>query len=708
MSSSSDRHKEVFREEAHELLTELEQSLLELENTPGDSEQIGRAFRALHTIKGSGSMFGFDEVVAFAHELETVFDLVRNGEIPVTKELIGITLESGDLLRRMLDSETGWQEAVASLVQRLRELVPAGAPSPSGPAAKMKEQKDPEKDRDAPQVTYRIRFRPSLSILSTGTDPLLLIDELGQLGECKAIVQTEAVPDIDSIDPEACYLYWDIILTTGKGMNAIRDVFIFVEGDSGLSIDILDEKGSLGGEANYKKLGEILIERGDLSRDDLENILRNTKRLGETLVEAGLVGPGKVASALAEQQYMREKRRTLKEAEAASSIRVPSSRLDKLADLIGELVTMQARLSQFSLVNNSPELSAIAEGVEHLTEELRDTIMNVRLVPIETVFGKLRRIVRDLSNDLGKEVELEIEGGETELDKSLIEKLGDPLVHLVRNSMDHGIEPPEVREACGKPRKGVIHLSAAHSGANVLIRIVDDGKGLDAAAIKAKAIEKGLIPQGAEMTDREVCQLIFASGLSTAKEVTKVSGRGVGMDVVKKNIESLRGTIEVESWKGQGTDITLRLPLTLAIIDGLLVKIGDGHFVIPLSIVGECVEMASAKKAGRNGRRIANVRGEIVPYISLRDLFAISGAPPETEQIVIIETDGRKVGLLVDHVIGENQTVIKTLGGTFRDIDWISGATILGDGSVALIVAAGQIVKWVEREEMETAAGKAE
>ncbi len=700
MSDPDGRHAEVFREEARELLADLERSLLELETTPEDSEHIGRAFRALHTIKGSGSMFGFDQVVAFAHELETLFDLVRNGQTPVTRDLIDVTLSSGDLLLRMLDSETGARQDPGPLMERIRALMPAGANSP-GPAAKGRKTPDPDGRGERP-ATYRIRFRPSPNILSTGTDPMLLIDDLRRLGDCRVIVQTEAVPDLKSLDPEACYLYWDVILTTSRGMNAIRDVFIFVEGDSELRIDTIDEHG-FGGEADYKRLGEILIERGDLDPRDLEDVLARTKRLGEVLVESGLVGQGKIVSALVEQQYVRGKRKKGAQGEAeAASIRVPSRKLDKLADLIGELVTLQARLSRFSLVNGNPELAAVSEGVEHLTEELRDTIMGVRLVPMEAVFGKLRRIVRDLSSELCKDVELETEGAETELDKSIIERLIDPLVHLIRNSMDHGMEPADLREALGKPRKGVIRLSAVHSGASVLIRIMDDGKGLDAAAIKAKAVERGLIPQGAEVPEKDLYQFIFNSGFSTAKEVTKVSGRGVGMDVVKKNIQSLRGTIGIESLKGQGMSVTIRLPLTLAIIDGLLVKIGGGNFVIPLGAVHECVELARSEAARKNGRRIANVRGEIVPYISLRDFFGTGGVAPEIEQIVITETEGGKVGFLVDQVIGENQTVIKALGGVFKNIDWISGATILGDGSIALIIAAGRIIKWMELEDIGT------
>ena len=714
MKGPEDRHKEIFREEANELLSELEGSLLELEENPEDGELVEKIFRAMHTIKGSGAMFGFNEIVSFTHELETAFDHVRNKKMPVTKELIEITLSARDILREMLENSAEGvgdnERAAQETLSRLKRILP-GPLKTEAENSRLKDEKEKENEKifrsSGDPITYRIRFRPGRDIFKNGINPSFLINELMTLGDCLVIAQIDSIPAMDEFDPEACYFYWDFVLTTGQGVNAIKDVFIFVEEGSELKIEAVDE-GDPGKPADYKRIGEILVEKGDISAEALKEALSKHKNLGQILVEEGAVPHGRIASALVEQQYIREKRKSLKEAEAAASIRVPSRKLDILADLTGELVTLQARLSRFSIAENNPELAAIAEGVERLTEELRETIMGVRLVPIENVFSKLKRIVRDLSGELGKEIALEITGAETELDKSLIEKLGDPLVHIVRNSIDHGIEPPDEREARGKPRRGTIHLSAAHSGANVLIQIGDDGKGLDAEAIKAKAIEKGLIQHGTELSGNGLYQLIFASGLSTAKEVTKVSGRGVGMDVVRKNIDALRGTVEVESWKGEGTCINIRVPLTLAIIEGLLVRINEEHFVIPLSMVEECVELICGANEGQNGKHIANVRGDIVPYIDLRELFGIGGPPPEIGQIVITEADGKKVGFLVDQVIGENQTVIKALGGTFKQIDWISGATILGDGSVALILAVPQIIKWMENRETERAAFRAE
>ncbi|GBE02726.1 chemotaxis protein CheA [bacterium BMS3Abin08] len=809
-----DKHREAFRDEAYELLAELETSLLELEDAPEDIEIIGRVFRAMHTIKGSGAMFGFDDIAAFTHEIETVFDLVRNGEISVTKELIDLTLSARDHIRTMLDASDGGEttdEVMAGeIMASLKKLIPGSeetkedaegpvlltdlideaivrvlseneeqrlranikknkriycidtvASSPdfdsalSEIKAKIKKQGElisihpisedvtagtvrfkllfasdktpeslkaalgvmpeqitsrtgeddfsstglPSSDTREESITYRIRFRPSRDIFAKGTNPVLLLDELRQSGKCKVVAQTDAIPLLEDFDPEACYTYWDVILTTHRGINAIKDVFIFVEDDSELIIDVIDDDGRLDNEAGYKRLGEILIERGDLTHEDLQKVLSSQKRIGEMLVDAGVIDTGKVQSALIEQQHVSDVRESRRKAESLSSIRVSSGKLDSLVDLVGELVTVQSRLSRTAAYQNDPELLSIAEEVERLTCELRDNTMSIRMLPIGTTFSKFRRLVRTLSNELGKEVVMTTEGAETELDKTVIERLNDPLVHLIRNSIDHGIELPGVREGSGKPRQGTVHLSAIHSGANVLIRIEDDGSGLNAGAIKAMALEKGLVSHDLEMTEKEVFALIFAPGFSTAKNVTGVSGRGVGMDVVKRGIEALRGSIDINSKKGAGTTITLKLPLTLAIIDGLLVKVAGEFFVLPLSIVEGCVELSREDVARAHGRHVANVRGELVPYICLKEHFMINREAPGIEQIVITEVDGSRVGFVVDNVIGEHQTVIKSLGSFYKDMEGVSGATILGDGRVALILDAPKLVQAVEREE---------
>lgn len=692
--------REMFKSEAYELLGELESALLALEEAPRDKDVIGRVFRALHTIKGSGGACGFDHISHLAHEVETVYDAIRNDKLAVSREIITLTLAARDQIAALFDEfyqkKPVEAEATEQIITGFRGLLPEGfgakvkQPGSPAPPAAVEEER---------QATYRIRFRPARTIFQTGTDPQNLLDELRTLGTCRVVAQLGEIPPLYTLDPELCYIYWDVILTTKRGLNAIKDVFIFVQDSSEISIEPIEMEGTLTEDEEYKKLGEILVERGDLSPSDIQEISFEQKRFGEILVEKGLVDNDRVEAALTEQQHVRDLRRERQKSEEMMSIRVQSGKLDKLVDLVGELVTVQARLTQVATAGGGAVLLSLAEEVERLTAELRDNTMSIRMLPIGTIFNKFKRVVRDLSQNLGKGVELIMEGADTELDKSVIEKLHDPLVHLIRNCLDHGIETPGERASLGKPRQGTIRLSAVHSGAHVLIRIEDDGAGIDTEAIRRKAIEKGMLAPDGDLSERDLYALILAPGFSTAKQVSDVSGRGVGMDVVKQAIESLRGTIEIGSRRGAGTSITLSLPLTLAIIDGFLTKIGDDHFVFPLSLVDECVELTTAQAVKTGTRDLLNVRGAIVPYIRLRERFAVAGGRPAIEQVVITKVDNARVGFVVDHVVGGHQTVIKNLGRMYRGVEGISGATILGDGSVALILDVPKLIQTVEREE---------
>jgi two-component system, chemotaxis family, sensor kinase CheA len=689
-----DNAHEVFREEACELLEELTTTLLALEEQPHDMELVGRAFRALHTIKGSGAMFGFDELSAFVHDIETVFDLVRENRLNVSKDLIDLTLQACDIIRIMVsrDAETidtdRKQVITAGFARMLagaqgEEAVDAAVPGPQTHTGT-------SPDAEAGKRTFRIRFTPAEDILCTGTNPLLLLNELRGLGQCSVFARTCGIPALAELNHEHCYTRWDILLTTNRDIDAIRDVFIFIEDTCTLNIDLLDAEAGDGLVA-VTRVGDILLERSEITSDDLRRALQQQKRLGEVLVESGTLAPEAVESALSEQQHLRRLNQEHKQSEAASSIRVAAEKIDALVDLVGEMVTVQARLSQAAARSSDPELGMIAEEVERLTAELRDTTMSVRMLPIGVTFGKFKRVVRDLAAELGKEVILQTDGAETELDKTVIERLGDPLMHLIRNCLDHGIESPDVRATAGKPRAGTVYLSARHSGAHVIIQIDDDGAGLNREAILKKAIEKGIVNADCELSDREVYELIFAAGFSTAQTVTSVSGRGVGMDVVRRNIDALRGTIDIASEPGQGTTITLKLPLTLAIIDGLLVRIANNYYVLQLSAVEECIELTDADIDKAHGKHMIPVRGDLVPYIRLRDHFALEGERPAIEQIVICDLDGLRTGFVVDAVIGSYQTVIKNLGRLYRDIEGLSGATILGDGTVALILDPAKI-----------------
>ena len=682
----------AYRQEAEELLAEVETTVLELEENPQDQEAVNHLFRVIHTIKGSGAMFGFERIAKFTHHIESLLDKVREGHIPVTKKMIDLVLVARDRIKVLLglpqaedpqaDEEHSW------IIAEFEALAKAPAPPKS---VETEHQAEAAADRNR---TYRIRFHPHADICKTGIDPALLLNDLQALGECHMGTQIEQIPNLDELNPQQCYLYWDMILSTARDVNQIRDVFIFVEDQAEIKIDVIDQADPGDTEdTEYKRLGEILMERGDLDSDELGEALRKQKLLGKVLVEEDLVDQGLVDSALAEQKQVRDIREKRQVESAGSSIRVAADKLDNLVNLVGELVTVQARLSQAAFSSKDPELLSIAEAVEHMTAELRDNTMSIRMLPIGTTFSKFKRVVRDLSNDLGKEINLTTEGGETELDKTVIEQLNDPLMHIIRNCVDHAIELPEVRQRLGKPSAGTILLSASHSGANVLIKIADDGAGLNMDLIRAKAVEKGLIGHDAELTKKELHHLIFHPGFSTAAQVTGVSGRGVGMDVVKRGIENLRGSIEIESEKGKSTTIVLKLPLTLAIIDGLMVDVADDFYIMPLSAIEECIELTRADVAKDHGRHMIKVRDRIVPYLRLREIFSMTGQLPEIEQIVIAEVEGERMGFVVDHIKGQHQTVIKNLGKMYHNIRGVSGATILGDGTVALILDLPQLVQ---------------
>ncbi len=675
-------HRQAFKEEALELLGELEISLLELERDPANDEVVNRVFRAMHTIKGSGAMFGFEDIASFTHEVETIFDLARTGRIEVTRELLSLTLLARDHILAMVegkDSDTRAEE----VIRGLKALNPGQTSSEAAPA------REPLSCALNPDLcTWRIRFAPPKNVFMSGTNPASLLEELCEMGEHHVIMHVKDIPDLPRLNPEECLVWWDIILTTSRSEDEIRDVFIFVEEDSDLSIQMVGSCQSIDDES-YKLIGQILVEKNDITKDALERILLERKPIGQLLSEAGLVSSSQIEAALAEQQEVKRLKQSAGAEPQTSSIRVPAQKLDYLVDLVGELVTAQARLTQFASEQSDARLHGISEEIERLSDELRDNTLGIRMLPIGTTFTRFKRLVRDLSQELGKRIALETRGEDTELDKTVIERLNDPLVHLLRNSIDHGIESPEQRQAKGKNPEGRIQLSAEHSGGEVLIRIIDDGAGIDPERIRAKAVEKGIIAPDALISDKDALMLIFAPGFSTAEKVTSVSGRGVGMDVVKRNIDALRGRVSLESVPGQGTTISVRIPLTLAIIDGLQVQVEDSYFIMPLSAVEECVELIR-KDGGRAD--LINLRGQMVPYVSLRAGFDIPGQAPEIEQVVVCNSQGRRVGIVVDRVIGEHQTVIKSLGKVYQDVRGISGATIKGDGSMALILDIAALV----------------
>lgn len=700
MSIDLTQVKETYREEAFEHLEELEKAMLELEKDNKNLEIVGAAFRALHTIKGSGSMFGFDRIAELTHDVENIYDKVRNGEFDVTQELITLTLEAHDQIKYLLDTpddEINYDKCSALKIEFSRMLGKTeDTPEDDLPQKTITET---ESD-DSPKKIFRIRFVPGADLFRKGTNPIYLLEELSELGEISIVPDTSHIPEFEALDPEQCSIGWDIMLSTLKDENDIRDVFIFVEGDCELNIRYIDKESDIIEDKEYKKLGEILVERGDIKRAELENALASQPKIGQIIQKLGNVSEEKIESALEEQKVINAIKKSKRSTEVISSIKVASDKLDKQINLVGELVTIQDRLKQYVGSKQDPELTSLSEEIERLTDELRDNSMSTRMLPIGTLFNKFQRLVRDLSRELGKSIKLVTDGDETELDKTVIDQLNDPLVHIIRNSIDHGIESSDERERAGKASTGTIQLSAVHSGANVLIKIKDDGKGLDFSTIYQKAVEKGVIPEDKSLTNKEIISLIFAPGFSTATEVSNVSGRGVGMDVVKKKIEALRGSVDIDSIKGEGTTITIKLPLTLAIIDGLLVKIGDEKFVLPLLSIEECIELTAKDLQNSHGRNVIYSRSEIIPFINLREKFSIEGEKPEIEQIIITEIDGQRVGFVVDSVIGKHQTVIKSLGKIYKDVKGISGATILGDGTIGMILDINQLMLSVETAEL--------
>jgi two-component system chemotaxis sensor kinase CheA len=672
---------EVFRQEASELFETLEGVLLDLCQRPDDRELVDSAFRALHTIKGSGAMFGFDKVAGFTHEFETAFERVRKGEIKPSHELISVALAAKDHIRALIETPDSTDDIIGdAILDQLRQFTSADA----GPADDIQVLAQPVTEEQTVGGSRPARWKLHLEfesqILRNGSNPLDLLDDLCKLGPCFAMPIADHVPLLDDLEPEYCYLKWDVTLSADCDRAAIEDVFMFVLDEMKLLVEPL-------AEAELPFIEPVPMEAPE---EPLPVIAAAAAPVEEKPVEK----PARV-----------ERREEPKRADERSiaTVRVPAQRLDELMDRVGELVIAQARLTQLAQSSSDLSIRMIAEEIERLAASLRDTTMGARMVPIGSLFARFRRLVHDLSRDLGKPVEFITSGEDTELDKTMIEGLADPLVHLIRNAIDHGIEDAGARAAAGKTEQGRIELHAVHSGAQVLVTVKDNGGGLNTARIRAKAEQQGLIAPNATLSDNEIHQLLFHPGFSTAETVSALSGRGVGMDVVKRTIESMRGSIDLSTKPGQGTTVTLRLPLTLAIIEGLLIRVGEGRYIIPLSAVEECVELTANDERSR-GRNFLNVRGDLVPFLRLRQILDVPGQPDQHQKTIIVSTGESRVGLVADQIIGNHQTVIKSLSKLHSDVTIFSGAAILGDGTAALILDVVQLVVLAQSQQMNEAA----
>lgn len=655
--------KGIFNEEARELLEQLEEALLVLECHKEETGAIEQVFRVMHTLKGSSNMFGYELIGELTHHLETIYDSIRVGTRQVTGPILSLTLRATDHLNRLLDDPQlqtpDLQDAHNRLMHEIREVTGCAAAPEASSAGE-----------PAGAATWLVSFNPHADIMANGTNPMLLIDDMQAVGNTYALPKVNDVPLLSHLVTNHCYVNWQMLVYTAEPVAELKDVFLFVEDECDLEITRLSDNNLL----------------------DDHTFINSFNQLDQYTPEAVQALIGEKATKPVDKGPLPPKRTKSNRTNQSGSIRVASDKLDELMNMVSELVTTQARLSLLAEESRKPEFIAIAEEIEKVSRRLRDSTFNICLIPIESLLIRFRRLVRDLSVELGKEINFMTEGADTELDKSVIDVLADPLLHIFRNSIDHGIESETDRRAAGKPAAGTIRLKSYYSGTNVIIEIQDDGKGIDPEVIRNKAIEKGILPAGANPSRKESLELIFAPGFSTASAVTDLSGRGVGMDVVRRKIQEIRGEVGIDSEPGTGTTITISLPLTLSIIDGLLVEISGTRYVIPLMVIDKCYEVHHSEMV-RNFNGSIVIDGEQLPLFYLRDLFEYQTQPPDIEQVVAVSYEGQRVGLAVDQVIGEYQAVLKPLGKHYTEQDFISGATILGDGTIALVLDTTRAVK---------------
>ena len=672
MSIDLSQFFEVFFEESFEGLDTMEAELLNLVPGEEDLETINTIFRAAHSIKGGSGTFGFSSVSDFTHVLETLLDQIRQGERTLTTEHVNLLLKAVDCLRSLLAGLQAEQEPDLTEADTLR----AQFEEVLGINSTTQESNIQTSDNQSDSDTYQIDFKPHHHLFKTGNEPLIMISELEQLGELDTTVFYDEVPEITNLSSDECFLHWRFFLNTSHGESAIKEVFEWVEDDADITIELC---GGLFTD-------ELPAPENDSSTVDQEPLIQEPEP--KQAVQAKPIKPTSANT---------NKKSTTPE---STSIRVGIDKVDSLINMVGELVITQAMLNQLSEQDITPAtITALQEGLAqlaHNTRDLQENVMRIRMLPINFVFSRFPRLVRDIAQKLNKQVELKLIGEQTELDKTVMEKISDPMVHLVRNSLDHGLETVEKRLQAGKDPVGTVTLNAFHQGGNIVIEIMDDGQGLNTKKIQEKAIANGLISADNHLSNEEINELIFMPGFSTMDEVSDLSGRGVGMDVVKRNIQSLNGSVEVTSAPGVGSTFTIRLPLTLAILDGQLVKVAQHTYIIPLISIVESlqIDIAKVSRVGKN-LDVLRLRDEYIPILRLYDIFNHDNAIESLDKtlLVVVETDNQKVGLLVDDLLSQQQVVIKSLEANYQKVDGISGATILGDGRVSLIVDISGLIK---------------
>ena len=697
---------QTFIAESQELLEDMENALLSVEQAEQKDELINAIFRAAHTIKGSSGLFGLDHIVSFTHVVESVLDQVRAGKLPIADRLVVLLLACcdhiGQLIAAVAQGQTEGSAELSSkgdpLVAELRTLLAPPQATSSLPVATEIPIAEAAERLERDQVLsdhWHISVRFGREVLKNGMDPISFIRYLQTLGVITGIVTLpDAIPAVADMDPELCYLGFEIALRSDADKATIENAFEFVRDECLLRIlpphSLIDDYVALIQQqaGSEQRLGEMLVHCGTLTRQELDTALnvqadQPGRPIGTILVEQRTVQPEVVEAALEKQKQIKEIG-----AQESRSIRIEADKLDQLINLVGELIIAGAGVNLIAHRTQNNELQESTSKLSTLVQEVRDSALQLRMVKIGATFGRFQRVVHDVSREIGKDIGLVVKGEETELDKTVVEKIGDPLMHLVRNAIDHGIESAELRASRGKPARGTVTLEAYHDSGSIVIAVSDDGGGLKRERILAKAQERGLVEEGRSLSDEEIYALIFEPGFSTAEKITNLSGRGVGLDVVKRNIVALRGTVGITSREGVGTTVMVRLPLTLAIIDGFLVEVGDSVFAIPLDMIEECVAYTAEP-----GHDYTNLRGQVLPFIRLRELFGVQGSPTRRENIVVLKHAGQRAGLVVDTLLGESQTVIKPLGQMFNQVKCVSGSTILGSGDVALILDVPALVQ---------------
>ncbi|MBN2612501.1 MAG: chemotaxis protein CheA [Bacteroidales bacterium] len=695
--------KNNFISEARELLDKLESQLLELEKRPTDIDIIQEIFRITHTFKGSATMVGFDKIGKIAHHLESIYDSIRKGVLHASGEIITLTLKTTDVLSLLLEKNEELDNEEQSEFNKLYLEIESYSNSNSQDSIIENESEKSGLNNisEIEEKYFFIHFKPNKDIFIRGINPHYLFEDIGELGRYWSDPRFDRETQINQDDKKEFSEQWIIFLSTSKNREDIIDQFLFYQDDE-YEIFQIDSENIHSDKEFIKYYSGIDQLKPDVNK--ISEILFGLKsdttpeNLNITDDDQGILA-NQIPAEVDNEDAMNEQVFTEKSVSVNSieSIRVPSYKLDELINLVSELVIINSQLSYQIEGTQSAQLKKTINTLEKLYKQLRNNALELRLVPIKKITLKFQRLVRDLSKKLNKKVEFITVGTDTELDSNIISKIESPLMHIIRNSLDHGIEDEETRINQSKSPTGIIRLISFYSGANVFIQVQDDGKGIDKEFIRKKAIEKGIINATDKLSDKEIYDIIFLPGFSTAQSLTDLSGRGVGMDVVKKNIQELRGTIEIDSEIGLGTSVTLKLPLTLSIIDTLQVNVNEKPYLIPLNIIDSCYKINHSELVNSSSKHI-QFKDQILPYIYLREYFKLDGEVPEIEHLIILEYNEKKYGLIADKVIGEHQAVIKPLGPIHKNQEYITGAGILGDGSLAIILDANKLILSIKEE----------